>query len=66
MGTDETARILGVAEKTVRAQCRDGRLPGAKKTSEKGEWRIPASSVYGGFRRERRPETTPKLWRQNG
>jgi len=40
------AKRLGVAPCTVADWCKDGRLPGARKTSGKtGEWRIPESSV---------------------
>lgn len=63
VNSGEAGRILGVAPKTVRAWCAEGRFPGARKTSVGGEWRIPASEVYhevGAPEPER--TSSPKLW----
>lgn len=64
MDTAEAADALAVSTKTVRRWITDGRFPSARKTSEDGEWRIPALEVYAGAADGRREgTTTPKLWR---
>ena len=48
MTTAEAATVLAVCPKTVARWASSGVLEGAYKTSgESGEWRIPATSVYG-------------------
>ena len=47
MNTAEAAGVLAVAPKTVAKWAAEGRFPRAQKTSECGEWRIPAREVYG-------------------
>lgn len=63
--TGEAADLLGVSPKTVRRWLRDGRFPGAEKTTENGggEWRIPAREIYRAVGTEPDPGTgTPRLW----
>ena len=63
--TTEAAGILSVAPKTVARWAADGRFPGARKTSDEGEWRLPAREVYAeaGHGASLRTEATiPKLW----
>lgn len=43
--TKEAAAWEGVSERTIRRRCREGDYPGAEKTSEGGDWRIPASDL---------------------
>jgi hypothetical protein len=43
LGTYLTAKRLGLAQSTVSAMCRDGRMPGAWLSS--GGWRIPEDAV---------------------
>lgn len=63
MTTAEASEILGVARKTVAAWCVEGRLGGAVKTSESGEWRIPSGAVYGrNAQTPAAPTSTPRLW----
>ena len=66
LDTEETARVLGVARKTAAKWAGDGRFLGAKKTSERGEWRIPARQVYGmaGGPKEGHA-TIPRLWTED-
>ena len=67
MDTEETARVLGVAAKTAAKWAGDGRFPGARKTSERGKWRIPARQVYGMAGRPKEERATiPRLWREDG
>lgn len=62
--TEEAGEVLRIVPKTVRSWCRDGRFPGAKKTSKDGEWRIPAHQVYRELGSEpSQPRHTPRLWR---
>lgn len=68
MTTGEAADVLKVSPKTVRRWIGDGRLPAAEKTSERGEWRIPARDVY---RRAAGsdpdpPSGEPRLWEPEG
>ena len=66
--TDDAAEVLGVARKTVAKWAADGRFPNAQKTSEGGEWRIPAGDVYSALGRQKEPAgSIPKLWEdENG
>ena len=45
MDTAEAARVLSLAPKTVAKWAGEGRFSGAHKTSDAGEWRIPAQAV---------------------
>lgn len=63
MTTSEAADILGVAQKTVRNWAGEGRLPNARKTSDDGEWRIPAADVYQELGAGAEQESVPRLWR---
>lgn len=48
LGTKAVAEILDMAQATVAKKCAAGQFPGAEKTSgENGDWRIPASVVFG-------------------
>jgi excisionase family DNA binding protein len=41
----ETARVLGVSEKTVRRWIRDGKLPATRLATFHGHFRIPREAV---------------------
>lgn len=61
--TGEAAEMLGVSVKTVRRWLQGERFPGAEKTSEGGEWRIPAAEVYRASGEEpERGSSRPRLW----
>lgn len=63
MDTTEAANVLSVSPKTIRRWCVEGkRFPNARKTSDDGEWRIPAIEVYGVVKGGAKT-TVPKLWR---
>lgn len=47
MDTSEAAEVLRITRKTAAKWAAKGRFPGATKTSENGNWRIPAADVYG-------------------
>lgn len=66
--TDEAAELLGVARKTIAKWAADGRFPNAQKTSDGGEWRIPARDVYSALGRKSEPVgSIPRLWEdENG
>lgn len=46
VNTREAGSILGLAPETVAIRCGQGHYPGAEKTSECGEWRIPLRAIY--------------------
>jgi len=62
MDTEEAAGVLSMTPKTVRRWCTDGRFPGARKTSDHGEWRIPTKEVYGFSDEDGDRAVTLKLW----
>lgn len=67
MDTGEAARVLSLAPKTVARWAAAGRFPGARKTSEGGEWRIPARAVYeaAGSPPSRDAIAIPRLWTED-
>lgn len=70
MSTAEAGEVLGVSQKTVCRKIRDGQFPGARKTSENGEWRIPAPEVYeragGAGESSEAEKPAPRLWSPDG
>jgi hypothetical protein len=64
MTTAEAADVRAVAPKTIAKWAAEGRFEGAQKTSEAGEWRLPARSVYqqAGAGKVKDPTSTPRLW----
>ena len=64
MGTAEAAMVLAVAPRTAAKWAAEGRFDGAQKTSEGGEWRVPAKSVYAqiGVPKTNRASAIPRLW----
>ena len=64
MGTGEAATVLALAPKTVAKWAAEGRFHGAQKTSEGGEWRLPARSVYeqAGVPKGSGQTAIPRLW----
>ena len=61
MSTREAAAVLAVHTRTVARWCKDGRFPGATKTSDlTGRWRIPAGEVYNQAGDHKK--ATPRLW----
>lgn len=62
VGTGKAAEVLDVSPKTVRRYCQDDKFPGARKTTEHGEWRIPLRDVHRAAGEARPPTETPRLW----
>lgn len=56
LSSSEAGLALGRSDSTVRAWCRDGRLPGAYRQSGR-EWRIPRSAIDA-FRAAQRVENS--------
>ena len=65
VGTAQASKVWGVSSKTAAKWLKDGRCPGAHKTSGKnGEWRIPTREVHAlNGARAAAPSTRPRLWR---
>lgn len=65
MTTSEAAALMGMARKTIAAWASGSRFPGATKTSQAGEWRIPSSDVYALMTTGSAEQHTPvaRLWR---
>lgn len=45
IGTGKAGKMLGVEPKTVAKMCESGKLAGAFRLGEDGQWRIPRSAV---------------------
>lgn len=63
LDTAEAADRLGVTRRTVQNWARDGRFPGADKTSTEGVWCIPAKEVRAALNADAEDgEEIEKLW----